>query len=74
MEKPLEILDSSDETIEKNINVEQQLITTMLKVQEIIEITLEEMQPQMTRQKVMSTPPSQPSLENLPCSRIEERK
>ncbi len=65
-------MDSSDENDEENIGVEQQLFVASPYIQETTKITLEEMQPQTTWQEaMMSTPPSQSSLENLLDSKIE---
>jgi hypothetical protein len=58
VEEPMKIPDSSDEKDKENINGDQWLITIKLEVREITSITLEEMHPQTTRQKVMSTPRS----------------
>lgn len=44
VEKPMEIMDSSDK---KSIDVKQWLITVVPKIQKTTNITLEEMQPQM---------------------------
>lgn len=61
----MKIMDSSEKKNKKNISVEQQLITTSQKVWEsrnyiVGDATID------SKQKVMSTPPFQLCLENLP--------